>query len=221
MNVTSKQTIRIKTHSGNYQIMCLCFHHVFMNWISVQEAAVRKIKRWEDFNERKWKCFKEKYSKTYCRLKEVYLHNTRRAETVVITIIKWVFQVEPSYASHHYSFWMVHRYDSLSLWNIPLKCPLSSFNPWLLGSICHNSLRDGVIVSVVASFIQSASLEYLVQPRLMVCGLKILGKLLDTGSVPSVLPLSQFQSPSLIDLSDSYHNTINMTHYSCGNNEIE
>ena len=34
----------------------------------------------------------------------------------------------------------IHIYHSLSLWAIPLTCLLNSFNPWLWGSICLNSL---------------------------------------------------------------------------------
>lgn len=48
MNVASKEAIRTKTPSGNYQIICLFFHHMFMNRRSVKEAAVRKCKKRED-----------------------------------------------------------------------------------------------------------------------------------------------------------------------------
>lgn len=44
MNVASKEAIRMKTPSGNYQIISLFFHHMFMNR-SVKEAAVRKSKK--------------------------------------------------------------------------------------------------------------------------------------------------------------------------------
>lgn len=40
--------------------------------------------------------------------------------------------------------------------------------------------------------------------------------------VPSPLHLAQYhQSPSFIDLSDSYRNTINVTHYHCSSDDIQ
>lgn len=45
MNAPFKEAIRMKIPSGNYQIIHLFFHHMFMNKRSVKEAAVRKSKK--------------------------------------------------------------------------------------------------------------------------------------------------------------------------------
>jgi len=66
----------------------------------------------------------------------------------------------------------VSRYHSLSLWIITLKCPLSSFNPWLQAPsvvMVFRGRRGDVWWWAVTCCIRSSRLMYLVRPVATVC----------------------------------------------------
>ena len=67
-----------------------------------------------------------------------------------------------------------NRSHSLSLGIIPLKCPLTSFNPWLQAPSVFQGRRGDVWCWIVTLCIWSLRLMYLVRRVPMVCGLKML-----------------------------------------------
>jgi len=118
----------------------------------------------------------------------------------------------------------VSRYHSLSLWIITLKCPLSSFNPWLRAPsvlMVFRGRRGDVWWWAVTCCIRSSQLMYLVRPVPTVCRLETLisMKLLGAscwkpGPVPSSLCSARFssKSPSFFTLDNSYYDTTGTTH---------